>query len=265
MVSKIHYRKGHFYICQNNKHFQQSKERLHCLAKLSKKASIQHDPFEGLVGVALWELIPRSTIQKELTLTGTKSRKQSPDARKTNGSETSDGWRIGWTNLDLQIIQVVLPQKHDLKPLASTLSVVWAMISKDSNMYFLEKDTQNRSDLSKRDAMHPHFFDNSHGFNCVVSMIFIIWTLLNQHMYSSSVVKCNNVLTHRELFCATEISKREYKWLKRQKIPLVFWHAGIINLKPTTQTAITWDISEEEWKEHVKEQLEGARWPVRPN
>ena len=113
------------------------------LRKAKQKSQVSNmTPFEGLVGVFLG-VEPKAHYPKVLDADGNKIKETINGRTQDKRSETSDGWTHSLNELGTgKIIQVVLPQKHDLKLLSLYSVSGLGYDIKNSNMYFLEKDTK---------------------------------------------------------------------------------------------------------------------------
>lgn len=113
------------------------------LRKAKQKSQVSNmTPFEGLVGVFLG-VEPKAHYPKVLDADGNKIKETINGRTQDKRSETSDGWTHSLNELGTgKIIQVVLPQKHELKLLSLYSISGLGYDIKNSNMYFLEKDTK---------------------------------------------------------------------------------------------------------------------------
>ena len=133
--------KGHFKMQEKNYTAEQKATAL--LRKAKQKSQTSNmTPFDELVGVFLG-VEPKAHYPKVLDANGNKIRETINGRTQDKRSETSDGWTHSFNELGSgKIIQVVLSQKYELKPLSLYSINGLGYDIKNSNMYFLEKDTK---------------------------------------------------------------------------------------------------------------------------
>lgn len=135
------WQKGHFNMQEKNYTAEQKATAL--LRKAKQKSQTSNmTPFDKLVGVFLG-VDPKIHYPKELDSDGNKVKETINGRTQDKRSETSDGWTHSFNELGTgKIIQVVLSQKYDLKPLSLYYISGLGYDIKNSNMYFIEKDTR---------------------------------------------------------------------------------------------------------------------------